>query len=65
MKKNLLLTISIFALLTFGILGFSKPSTEFSHFVTVEKISDTPKVKEIIKTVERAYDIEAEALYPI
>jgi len=33
--------------------------------VTVERISDTPKVKEIIKTVERAYDIEAEALYPI
>jgi hypothetical protein len=63
MKKNLLLTISIFALLTFSILGFSKPSTEFSHFVTVEKISDTPETKEVIKTVERSYDIEAEAGY--
>jgi hypothetical protein len=49
----------------FGALGFSKPSTDFSHFVTVEKIPDTPKVIEIIKTVERAYDIEAQALYTI
>jgi hypothetical protein len=65
MKRNLLLPVSAFVILIFGILGFSKPSTEFSHFVTVEKIPDTPKVIEIIKTVERAYDIEAQALYTI
>jgi hypothetical protein len=65
MKRNLLLPVGALMILIFGALGFSKPSTEFSHFVTVEKIPDTPKVKEIIKTVERAYDIEAEALYTI
>ena len=63
MKKNILLTISIFALLTLGIVGFSKPSTGFSQFVTAEKIPDTPETKEVIKAVERAYDIEAEGAY--
>lgn len=50
-------------ILVFGILGFSKPLTEFSHFVTAEKTPDTPETKEVIKAVERSYDIEAEAGY--
>ena len=48
MKKNLLLTISIFALLTLGILGFSKPSTDFSHSLMAEKMPDTPETKEVM-----------------
>ena len=63
MKKNLLLTTSIYSLLILGVLGFSKPSTDFSHFVTAEKIPDTPETEEVIKAVERSYDIEAEAAY--
>jgi hypothetical protein len=63
MKRNLLLPVSALIILVFGILGFSKPSTEFSHFVTVEKISDTPETKEVIQAVERSYDTEAEAAY--
>ena len=63
MKKGLLLTISIFALLTLGIVGFSKPSTDFSHSMMAEKMPDTPETKEVIKAVERSYDTESEAAY--
>ena len=63
MKKNLLLTISIFAILTFGISGFSKSSINFGYPVTAEKMPDTLEAKEVIQAAERAYDTEAEAAY--
>ena len=63
MKRNLLLPVSALIILVPGILGFSKPSTDFSQFITAEKIPDTPEAKEVMKTIEKAYDIEAEAAH--
>src|SRR5262245_59338385 len=61
MKRNILL--GVLTILAFGLLGFSEPSTNFSHSMTAEKISDTPETKEVIEAIERSYDIEAEAAY--
>ena len=63
MKRNLLLPVSALIILVLGILGFSNPSTDFSHSMMAEKIPDTPDTKEVIQAVERSYDIEAEAGY--
>ena len=46
-------------------IGFSKPSTYFSRSKTADKIPNTPEAKEVIKAVERSYDIEAEAAYTL
>jgi len=54
---------SILATIVFGLLGFSKPSINFGQPITSEKMPDTPETKEVIKTVERSYDNEAEAGY--
>jgi hypothetical protein len=57
MKRNLLLPVSALIILVFGILGFSKPSTEFSHFMSTEKIPNTPEAKQIMATMNRAYQV--------
>jgi hypothetical protein len=63
MKRNILLLLGIFIILAFGLLGFSKPSINFGHPITSEKMRDTPETKEVIQAVERSYDTEAEAAY--
>jgi hypothetical protein len=61
MNRNIFIKIGVLlALIAIGLASISftskqPPSTYY--------IPDTPEAKEIIKTVERAYDIEAEALY--
>jgi hypothetical protein len=56
MKKKLLIAICI--ILVFGVLGFSNSIPKSTYY-----IPDTPEAKEVMKAVEKAYDIEAEAAY--
>jgi len=56
-KRNLLLLVSVFVILIFGIVGFSKPSTEFSHFMPTEKIPNTSDAKQIMAVINRAYQV--------
>ena len=63
MKKKLVFILDI--LLVLGPLGFSATSLIIKRSQLTYNIPDTPEAKEIIKTVERAYDIEAEALYTV
>lgn len=55
MKKSLFFLLSIILLL--GLFGFSERS------VKERSIPETKDAREIMKTVEKAYDIEAEAAY--
>jgi hypothetical protein len=61
MKKNLLLILSF--LLIIGVLGFSIRSPGIKQSKSTYNIPDTPEAKEIMRTVDKAYDIEAEAAY--
>ena len=60
MKQKLFL-LFFCALLIFITLGFSNGSLKQSE--SSYSLSDTTESKEIMKTVQRAYDIEAEAAY--
>jgi hypothetical protein len=60
--KKLLLPI-IAALLVFGALGFADPALPVDQPAIIDGIADTPESKEIMKVIEKAYDIEAEAAY--
>ena len=57
MKRNLLLPVSVFVILIFGILGFSKPSTDITHFMTADKIPNTSDAKQIMAVINRAYQV--------
>jgi len=61
MKKKLFLAIS--TLLVLGLLGFSNSSPGITQSESTYMIPDTPEAKEIMQTIERAYDIEVEAAY--
>ena len=61
MKKKLFLVIS--TILVLGMLGFSSSSPGITQPESTYIIPDSPEAKEIMKTIEKAYDIEAEAAY--
>ena len=61
MKKELLLILSI--LLVFSTVSFSAPSPTMKRSELTYNIPDTPEVKEVMKTIEKAYDIAAEAAH--
>ena len=57
LKRNLFLPVSALIILVFGILGFSKSSTDFSHFMTAEKTTNTSDAKHIMAVMNRAYQV--------
>jgi hypothetical protein len=57
MKKRILILLGVILIL--GVLGFSSSTLE--QPTLIYRIPDTEDAKEIIKTVERAYKIEAQA----
>ncbi|NWG07281.1 MAG: hypothetical protein HXY35_11430 [Chloroflexi bacterium] len=61
MKKKLLILGAILVLL--GTVNFAKVSFLSSRTAVPDSIPDTPEAKEIMKAIENAYDIEAEAAY--
>jgi len=61
MNKKLLLIVSSILILT--MIAFSDTSTISKQPRSTYNIPDTQEAKEVMKTVERAYDIEAEARY--
>lgn len=61
MNRNTFIKIGV--LLALIVLGFASISFTSKQPPSTYHIPDTPEAKEVIKTVERAYDIEAEALY--
>ena len=63
MKKNLFFILSL--VLLFGILGFSKASADRGQSEATNGIPNTAKAKEVMKTIERAYDIQVEAAYTL
>lgn len=63
MKKKLLLLFIVIALLVLGALGFSIRSPRIRQSELRYDIPDTPEAKEIMRTIENAYDIKAEAKY--
>ncbi len=62
-KKVVLVLLALVALLIFGVLGYSISSPIIRQSELTNNIPDTLEAKEIMKTVERAYDIQAEAAY--
>ena len=62
-KKAILILLALAVLLVFGALGFSIRSPRIRQSELIHNIPDTPEAKEIMKTIERAYDIQAEAAY--
>jgi hypothetical protein len=63
MKKKLCLLLS--ALLALSALGFSVRSPRIRQSEITRSIPDTPEAREVMKTVEWAYDIRAEAAYSL
>ena len=61
MKKKLAYILGI--LLVIGPLGFSATSLIIKRSQLTYNIPNTPEAKEVMKTIEKAYDIEAEAAY--
>jgi hypothetical protein len=61
MKKKLIFILGI--LLVLGPLGFSVTSWIIKRSQLTYNIPETPETKEIMRTIERAYDIEVEAAY--
>jgi hypothetical protein len=61
MKKKSFFILGI--LLVLGPLGFSATSLIIKRSELTYNIPNTPEAKEIMKTIEKAYDIEAEAAY--
>ena len=61
MKKKLAYILGI--LLVIGPLGFSATSLIIKRSQLTYNIPNTPEAKEIMKTIEKAYDIEVEAAY--
>jgi hypothetical protein len=62
-KKIILFLLPLVAFLVLGALGFSIRSPMIRRSESRHNIPDTPETKEIMKTIERAYDIKAEAAY--
>ena len=61
MKNELLFILGL--LLVFSALGFSTTSLSIKRSQLTYYIPDTPEAKEVMQTIERAYDIEVEAVY--
>jgi hypothetical protein len=61
MKKKMLFILGI--LLAFSALGFSVTSLIIKRSELTYNIPDTPEAKKVMETIEKAYDIEAEAAY--
>jgi hypothetical protein len=61
MKKKEFLILT--TLLVLVVLGFSLRSPRTKQSELIHNIPDTPEAKEIMKTINKAYDIEAEAAY--
>ena len=61
MKKKLVFILGI--LLVLGAFGFSVTSLIIKRSQLTYYIPDTPEAKEVMKTIEKAYDIQAEAAY--
>ena len=61
MKKTLLYIFGIFLVIAISV--FSAGSSCVNRSISSDNIPDTPEAKEIMKTIERAYDIEKEAMY--
>lgn len=59
MKKTLMVVICVI----FGVLYFSIPPSVAVQSRPDYHIPDTPEAKEVIKAVERAYDVQAEAKF--
>lgn len=62
-KKAILVLLALAVLLILGALGYSIRSPRIRQSELRHNIPDTPEAKEIMKTIERAYDIKAEAAY--
>lgn len=60
-KKVSIVLAGLAILILFGFAN--RDALRIRHLLTNRNIPDKPEAKEIVKTVERAYDIEAEALY--
>ena len=61
MKKKLIFILGI--LLVFSTVSFSAPSPTIKRSELSYSLPDSPEAKEIMRTIERAYDIEVEAAY--
>jgi hypothetical protein len=61
MSKKLFIILSV--LLVLSAVGLSNASLISKQPPSTYNIPDTPEAKEIMRTVEKAYDIEAEAAY--
>jgi len=61
MKKELLLILSI--LIVFSTVSFSAPSPTIKRSELTYSLPDSPEAKEVMKTIEKAYDIAAEAAH--
>jgi hypothetical protein len=61
MKKELLLILSI--LLVFSTVSFSATAPTINQFELTYNLPDSPEAKEVMKTIDKAYDIEAEAAH--
>ena len=62
MKTKLLIALGAFLVL-FSVFAFSRGLLITNQPSLSGEIPDTPEAKEIMLTIERAYDIEAEAKY--
>ena len=62
-KKAILILLALAVLVVLGALGFSIRSPRIKQSELRHNVPDTPEAKEIMKTIERAYDIKAEAAY--
>jgi len=61
MKKELLLILSI--LLVFSTVSFSATAPTINQSELTYSLPDSPEAKEVMKTIDKAYDIEAEAAH--
>lgn len=61
--KNKLFIVLCLGITLFGILGFGNTTLVSKQVPSTYSIPDTMDAKEIMKTVEMAYDIEAESAY--
>src|SRR5215213_156883 len=62
-KKAVVILFALAVLLIFVAVGFSIRSPRIRQSEVKHNIPDTSETKEIMKTIERAYDIKAEAAY--
>ena len=62
-KKAILILLALAVLVVLGALGFSIRSPRIKQSELRHNVPDTPEAKEIMKTIERACEIQAEIAY--